>query len=63
MKRILRSLLVAALPSGSVLADAPKSNNAKETLVYQQELPNVPPQEHQLAKLSQRAARSRRQGP
>jgi quercetin dioxygenase-like cupin family protein len=42
MKRILCSLLVAALPSGSVLADAPKSKNAKVTLVYQHELPNVP---------------------
>ena len=42
MKRILYSLLVAALPFGSVLADAPKSKNAKETLVYQHELPNVP---------------------
>ena len=42
MKRILCSLLVAALPSASVLADAPKSKNAKVTLVYQHELPNVP---------------------
>ena len=42
MKRILCSLLVAALPFGSVLADAPKSKNAKMTLVYQHELPNVP---------------------
>ena len=42
MKRILRSLLVATLPFGSVLADAPKSKNAKVTLVYQHELPNVP---------------------
>jgi quercetin dioxygenase-like cupin family protein len=41
MKRILCSLLVAILPFGSVLADAPKSNNAKVTLVYQHELPNV----------------------
>jgi hypothetical protein len=29
MKRILCSLLVATLPLGSILADAPKSNNAK----------------------------------
>ena len=36
------SLLVATLPFGSVLADAPKSKNAKVTLVYQHELPNVP---------------------
>jgi quercetin dioxygenase-like cupin family protein len=42
MKRILCSLLVAALPFGSVVADAPKSKNAKTTLVYQHELPNVP---------------------
>jgi quercetin dioxygenase-like cupin family protein len=42
MKRILSSLLVAALPFGSVLAEAPKSKNARVTLVYQHELPNVP---------------------
>jgi hypothetical protein len=43
MKRILGSLLVAvSLPLGSVLADAPKSKNAKVTLVYQHELPNIP---------------------
>jgi quercetin dioxygenase-like cupin family protein len=42
MKRILCSLLVATLPFGSVLADAPKSRNAKVTLVYRHELPNVP---------------------
>ena len=42
MKRILCSLLVATLPFGSVLADAPKSKNYKATLVYQHELPNVP---------------------
>jgi len=42
MKRILYSLLVATLPFGSVLADAPKSKNANVTLVYQHELPNVP---------------------
>jgi len=42
MKRILCSLLVATVPFGSVLADAPKSKNAKVTLVYQHELPNVP---------------------
>ena len=39
---ILCSLLVVILPFGSVLADAPKSKNAKVTLVYQHELPNVP---------------------
>jgi quercetin dioxygenase-like cupin family protein len=42
MKRILCSLLVAALPFAGVLADTPKSKNAKVTLVYQHELPNVP---------------------
>jgi quercetin dioxygenase-like cupin family protein len=42
MRRILCMLLVAALPSGSVLADPPMSQNAKVTLVYQHELPNVP---------------------
>jgi quercetin dioxygenase-like cupin family protein len=40
--RILCSPLVATLPFGNVLADAPKSKNAKVTLVYQHELPNVP---------------------
>src|SRR6201998_1502180 len=42
MKRILCSLLVVTLPFGGVLADAPKSENAKVALVYQHELPNVP---------------------
>src|SRR5260221_245740 len=42
MKRLLCSLLVAAVPFGGALADAPKSKNAKVTLVYQHELPNVP---------------------
>ena len=42
MKRLLCSLLIATLPFGSVLADAPKSKNARVTLVYQHELPNVP---------------------
>src|SRR6201995_354030 len=42
MKRLLCSLLVATLPFGSVLADAPKSKNAKVSLVYQHELPNIP---------------------
>jgi quercetin dioxygenase-like cupin family protein len=42
MKRILCSLLVATLPLGSVLADEPKEKNAKVTLVYEHELPNVP---------------------
>ncbi len=42
MKRIFCSLLVAALPFGGALADEPTSKNAKATLVYQHELPNVP---------------------
>jgi quercetin dioxygenase-like cupin family protein len=41
-KRILCSLLVATLPFGSVLSNAPKSKNARVTLVYQHKLPNVP---------------------
>jgi len=42
MRRILCLLLVATLPFGSVLAEAPKSKNAKVTVVYAHELPNVP---------------------
>jgi quercetin dioxygenase-like cupin family protein len=42
MKHILASLLVATLPLGSVVADTPASKNAKVTLVFQHELPNVP---------------------
>ena len=42
MKRILCSLLVAALPFGSALAQAPKAKSAKVTIVYQHELPNAP---------------------
>src|SRR5690349_5981905 len=42
MKLLLSSLLVATLPFGSAVADAPKSKNAKVSLVYQHELPNVP---------------------
>ena len=42
MKRILCSLLVAALPLGSVLAQAPMEKSAKVTLVSEHELPNVP---------------------
>ena len=42
MKRILCLLLVATSPFGSVLADAPKSKNAKVTLVHPHELRNVP---------------------
>lgn len=42
MKRILCSLLLAALPLGSALAQQPESKSAKVTLVYEHELPNVP---------------------
>jgi quercetin dioxygenase-like cupin family protein len=42
MKRILCSLLLAALPFGGAVAQAPKEKNSKVTLVYQHELPNVP---------------------
>jgi quercetin dioxygenase-like cupin family protein len=41
-KYIFCSLLLAILPFGSALGDAPKSKNAKVTVVYQHELPNVP---------------------
>src|SRR5437762_12255164 len=41
MRRMLCSLLVATLPFGSGLADAPKEKDAKVTLVYQHELPNI----------------------
>jgi quercetin dioxygenase-like cupin family protein len=42
MKHMLCSLLIVMLPIGSALAEAPKAKNAKVTLVYQHELPNVP---------------------
>ena len=42
MKRVLCLLLLATLPFGSFLAEAPKSKNVKVTLVYQHELPNSP---------------------
>ena len=42
MNRILCCLLGATLAFGSALADSPKEKNAKVTLVYQHELPNVP---------------------
>jgi quercetin dioxygenase-like cupin family protein len=42
MKGFLCSLLFIALLFGTVVADAPSSKNAKVTLVYQHELPNVP---------------------
>jgi quercetin dioxygenase-like cupin family protein len=42
MKGILYSLLLLALPIGTAVAEPPQSKNAKVTLVYQHELPNVP---------------------
>jgi quercetin dioxygenase-like cupin family protein len=42
MQRIIFSLLVAALSFGGAHAAAPEAHNAKVTLVYQHELPNVP---------------------
>jgi quercetin dioxygenase-like cupin family protein len=42
MKQMLLGLLIAALPLGVALADGPKAKDAKVTLVYQHELPNVP---------------------
>jgi quercetin dioxygenase-like cupin family protein len=42
MNRIRCLLVVASVPFGWALADAPKEKNAKVTLVYQHELPNVP---------------------
>ena len=42
MKRVLCSLLLAALPFGSVLAQTPPGQNNKVTVVFQHELPNVP---------------------
>jgi quercetin dioxygenase-like cupin family protein len=42
MKHFLFALLVAALPVGGAFAETPGSKNAKVTLVYEHELPNVP---------------------
>ncbi len=42
MKHMLCSLLITSMLSGSVLADVPKDENARVTLVYQHELPNIP---------------------
>ena len=42
MKRIICTLLLAALPIGSALAQKPEAKSAKGTLVYQHEVPNVP---------------------
>jgi quercetin dioxygenase-like cupin family protein len=41
MNRILYVLLLASLPFSGALGDEPKAKNAKVTLVYQHELPNV----------------------
>lgn len=42
MKRMVCALLLAVLPLGGALADEPKAKDAKVTLVFQHELPNVP---------------------
>ena len=42
MKRFLRALLLAATPLADAVADGAKTTNARVTLVYQHELPNVP---------------------
>ncbi|MBV8125163.1 MAG: cupin domain-containing protein [Paucibacter sp.] len=42
MKSIIASLLFAALPLGGALAHGTEAKDAKVTLVYQHELPNVP---------------------
>ena len=42
MKRFLFSLLIASLPFGDALAQAPADKAAKVTLVAEHELPNVP---------------------
>jgi quercetin dioxygenase-like cupin family protein len=42
MKRVLCSLLLAALPFGDALAADPPGKNNKVTVVFQHELPNVP---------------------
>jgi len=42
MKRFLCALLLAATPLADAVADGAKTTNARVTLVYQHELPNVP---------------------
>ena len=42
MKRFLCALLLAATPLADAVADGAKTANARVTLVYQHELPNVP---------------------
>jgi quercetin dioxygenase-like cupin family protein len=42
MQQFLCTLFLLAMPLGSVAANAGKATNARVTLVYQHELPNVP---------------------
>ena len=42
MKRILCAVVLLAAPLTCIAADARKANEARVTLVYQHELPNVP---------------------
>ena len=42
MKRFLCTLLLVAIPLASAATDSGKAANARVTLVYQHELPNVP---------------------
>jgi quercetin dioxygenase-like cupin family protein len=42
MKRFLCALLLTATPLADAVADGAKTTNARVTLVYQHELPNVP---------------------
>jgi quercetin dioxygenase-like cupin family protein len=42
MKRFLCAMLLAATPLADAVADEAKTTNARVTLVYQHELPNVP---------------------
>ena len=42
MKRFLCALLLAATPLADAVADGAKTANARVTLVYEHELPNVP---------------------
>ena len=42
MRRILWALALAGLPTGGLLAAGPVARDAKVTLVYAHELPNVP---------------------
>jgi len=42
MKRFLLALILGAVPLANAMADRAKAANARVTLVYQHELPNVP---------------------